>query len=70
MERKINELENAGHKMDHETFLTHVMAFIPQEEYQDTILTLKTKLREDDLSIEEAETLLDDKYNAMKEVQR
>ena len=45
------------------------MASLLQEEYQDTILTLKAKLREDDLTIEEAETLLDDKYEAMKEVQ-
>ena len=52
--------------MDDETFLTHVMASLPQEEYQDTILTLKAKLREDNLMIE---TLLDDKYEAMKEVQ-
>ena len=45
------------------------MVSLPQEEYQDTILSLKAKLREDDLTIEEAETLLDDKYKAMKEVQ-
>ena len=43
------------------------MASLPQEEYQTTILTLKAKLRDDDLTIEEAETLLDDKYEAMKE---
>ena len=35
------------------------MASLPQEEYQATILTLKVKLRDDDLTIEEAETLLD-----------
>ena len=69
MEKKRNELENAGHEMDDETFLTHVMASLPQEEYQATILTLKAKLRDDDLTIEEAEALLDDKYEAMKEVQ-
>ena len=69
MERKRNELENAGHEMDDETFLTHVVAWLPQEEYQAAILTLKAKLREDDLMIEEAETLIDDKYEAMKEVQ-
>ena len=69
MERKRNELENAGHEMDDETLLTHVMASLPQEEYQTTILTLKAKLREDDLTIQEAETLLDDKYEAMIEVQ-
>ena len=45
------------------------MASLPQEAYQDTIHILKAKLREDNLTIEEAETLLDDKYKAMKEVQ-
>ena len=55
--------------MDDETFLTHVMASLPQEEYQATILTLKAKLREDDLTTEEAETLLDDDYEAMTDVQ-
>ena len=69
MHAKKKELENAGHEMDDESFLTHDMASLPQEEYQDMILTLKAKLREDDLTIEEAETLLDDKYEAMKEVQ-
>ena len=68
-ERKRNELETAGHEMDDETFLTHVIESLPQEDYQATILTLKAKLREDDLMIEEAETSLDDKYEAMKEVQ-
>ena len=69
MERNRNELENAGHEMDDETFLTHVMASLPQEEYQTTIHTLKAKLRDNDLTIEVAETLLDDKYELMKEVQ-
>ena len=45
------------------------MASLPQEEYQDTILTLKAKLRKDNLTIEEADILLDDRYKAMKEVQ-
>ena len=57
MERKRNDLENAGHEMDDESFLTHVMASLPQEEYQATILTLKPKLRESELMIEEPETL-------------
>ena len=43
--------------MDDESFLTHVMASLPQEEYQATILTLKAKLRESELMIEEAENL-------------
>ena len=66
MERKRNKLENAGHEMDDETFLTHIMASLPQEEYQATILTLTAKLRDHDLTIEEAETLLDDKNEVMK----
>ena len=45
------------------------MASLPQEEYQATILALKAKLRNDDLTIDQAETLLDDKYEAMQEVQ-
>ena len=83
MERKRNELDNADHEMDDETFLTQVMASLPQKEFQVTILTLKAKLgeeyqailtlkaklREEDLTIEEAVTLLDDMYEAMKEVQ-
>ena len=69
MERKRNKLQNAGHEMDDEAFLTHVMLSLPQEEYHATILTLKAKQREDDIMIEVAETLLDDKYEAMKEVQ-
>ena len=69
MEKKRNELETAGHEMDDETFLTYIMASLPQEEYQATILTLKAKLREGDLTIAEAGTLLDDKFEAMKEVQ-
>ena len=58
MERKRNKLENAGHEMDDETFSTHVMASLPQKEYQATILTLEAKLRDDDLTIEEAENFI------------
>ena len=69
METKRIELENTGHEKDDKTFLTHVMVSLPQEEYHDTIHTLKAKLREDDLTIGKAETLMDDKYKAMKGVQ-
>ena len=48
MERNRNELENAGHEMDDETFLTHIMVSLPQEKYQAAILTLKANLRDDD----------------------
>ena len=44
MHAKKKELENAGHEMDDESFLTHAMASLPQEEYHDMILTLKAKL--------------------------
>ena len=54
--------------MDDETFLTYVLASIPQEEYQATIITLKAQLWDGMLSIDDAETLLDDKYEAMKEI--
>ena len=52
MEKQRNELESTGHEMDDKTFLTHVLASLPKEEYQATILTLKAKLRDDDLTIE------------------
>ena len=51
MEIKRNEWENTGHENDVETFLTHVMASLPQKECQDTILMLKANIREDDLMI-------------------
>ena len=57
MQRKRNELENTGHEMDDETFLTHVMVSLPQEEYETTILTLKAKLKDDQM-IQEAETFI------------
>ena len=69
MERKRCELGNAGHEMDDETFFSHDIASLPQDKYHLTIHTLMAKIREDYLMIEEAETLLDDKYEAMKEVQ-
>ena len=68
MEKKLNEFKHAGHEMDDESFLTYVMPSLPQVEYQTTVLTLRAKLSKDKLSIEEAETLLDDKYEAMKEI--
>ena len=58
---KQHELEHVGHKIDDKTLLIYVMASLPHEEYQATISTLKAKLREESLSSEEAETLLDDK---------
>ena len=45
MERKRNELENAGHEMDDESFLAHTMASLPQEEYQTTIFCIEGKTK-------------------------
>ena len=58
MEKKKNELANAGHIMDDETFLTYVLMSLPQEEYQIIVLVLKDILRKEIL--EETENLLDD----------
>ena len=49
-------------------FLTYVLMSLPQEEYQTMILVLKVKLRKGALTIEEAKNLLDDKFEAMKEL--
>ena len=68
MEKKKNELVNAGHIMDDETFLTYVLTSLPQEEYQTMILVLKGKLREETMIIEEAENILDNKFEAMKDL--
>ena len=45
MEKKRAELLNAGHIMDDETFLTHLLNYLPQSEYEGTILVIKDKLR-------------------------
>ena len=41
MEKKRNELENAGHEMDDETFLTHVMASLPQDNIKQPSLLIQ-----------------------------
>ena len=41
IEKSRNELENAGHKMDDETFLTHIIASLPQEVYKQPFLLWK-----------------------------
>ena len=68
MEKKKNELVNAGHIMDDETFLTYVLTSLPQEEYQTMILVLKGKLRKETMIIGEAENILDNKFEAMKDL--
>ena len=65
MEKKQAELMNTGHIMDHETFITHLLNFLPQTEYEGAIL-VKKKLREGSVEIPEIEQVLEDKYQAMK----
>ena len=38
MEKKRNELANTGHIIDNETFITHLLNSLPQEEYEGAIL--------------------------------
>ena len=68
MEKKRMELISTGHYMNDETFLTYVLMSLPQEDYQTMILVLEDKLRKGTLTIEEAENLLDDKFEATKDM--
>ena len=45
LEKKCTELANTGHKMDDETFITHLLNSLPQSEYEGPILVGKEKLR-------------------------
>ena len=68
LEKKCTELANTGHKMDDETFITHLLNFLPQSEYEGAILVIKKKLRKGDVELSEIEQILEDKYQAMKHV--
>ena len=67
MEKKRTELMNAGHIMDDETFITHLLNSLPQTEYEGAILVIKDKLRKGTVEIPEIEQVLEDKYQAMKQ---
>ena len=45
IKKKRNELANTGHKMDDETFITHLLNSLPQAEYEGAILVIKERLR-------------------------
>ena len=68
MEKQKNELINACYIMDGESYLTYVLASLPQEEPQTMILVLKEKVRRGTLMIEETENLLNYKFEAMTEL--
>ena len=67
-EKKQTDLANTGHKMDDETFITHLLNSLPQSEYEEAILVIKDKLRKGDVELPEIEQSLDDQYQAMKHV--
>ena len=66
MEKKCTELMKTGHRMDDETFLTHLLNSLPQSEYEGAMLVVKDKLRNGDVELPEIEQILEDKYQAMK----
>ena len=68
LEKKQTELVNTGHKMDDETFITHLLNSLPQSEYEGAILVIKDKLRKGDVGLPEIEQILEDKYQSMKHV--
>ena len=45
LEKKGTELVNTGHRIDGETFITHLLNSLPQSEYKGAILVIKDKLR-------------------------
>ena len=68
LEKKHTELANTGHKMDDETFITHLLNSLPQSEYDGAILVIKGKLRKGHVELSEIEQILEDKYQAVKHV--
>ena len=68
LEKKQTELANTGHKMDYETFISHLLNSLPQSEYKGAILVIKDKLRKGKVELPEIEQILEDKYQAMKHV--
>ena len=67
LEKKRSELMNTGHIMSDETFITHLLNFLPQAVYEGAILVIKDKLRRSILEITEIEQILEDKFQAMKQ---
>ena len=56
------------HKIDDETFVTHLLNSLPQSEYEEAIFVIKDKLRKGIVELPEIEQILEDKYQAMKHV--
>ena len=60
LEKKQTELANTRHKMDDETFITHLLNSLPQSEYEGAILVIKDKLRKGEVELPEIEQILED----------
>ena len=52
--------------MDDETFITHLVNFLPQSEYEGSLPDINDKLRKGHVELSEIEQVLEDKYQAMK----
>ena len=57
---------NTWHRMEDETFITHLLNSLPQSEYEEAILVIKHKLRKGHMELSEIEQVLEHKYQAMK----
>ena len=68
MEKKRSELMNTGHIMSDETFITHLLNSLPQTVYEGAILIIEDKLRKGIVEITEIEQILEDKFEAIKQV--
>ena len=53
MEKKQAEIINTGHIMDDETYITHLLNSLQQNEYEGAILVIKDKLRKGTVEIPE-----------------
>ena len=49
-------------------FITPLLSYLQQSEYEGAILVIKDKLRKGDVDLPEIEQILEDKYQAMKHV--
>ena len=58
MEKKYAELINTGHRMDDETFITHLLNSLPQSEYEGAILVIKDEIRKGHVELVEIEQVL------------
>ena len=68
LEKNRSELMNTGHIMSDEMFITHLLKSLPHTVYEGAILVIKDKLRKSILEIIQIEQILEDKFQAMKQV--